>query len=200
MRVKRESRRQAIMDVAETLFREKGFELTSMDEITARVGGSKATLYNYFASKQELFLEVMRRFARDIMARLYDRLDPQADMRAVLSEFGENFLEFVCQPRIISVQRVVYAESGRAGLGQDFYQYGPLLSRTRLAEYLQGCMDRGLLRQGDATRAAAQLLALWQAEHIDPLRLEAVPMDRLPPMADSARAALDVFLRAYGVG
>ena len=38
---------------------ELGFERTSMSEICTRLGGSKATLYNYFASKEALFLEVM---------------------------------------------------------------------------------------------------------------------------------------------
>ena len=59
MRVKSEARRQAILDVAAEVFREHGFEHASMSEMTARLGGSKSTLYSYFASKEELFLEVM---------------------------------------------------------------------------------------------------------------------------------------------
>ena len=54
MRVKTEAKRQHIVDVAAQAFRELGFEGASMAEICARVGGSKATLYNYFASKEEL--------------------------------------------------------------------------------------------------------------------------------------------------
>ena len=50
MRVKTEEKRQAILEEAAKAFQELGFERTSMSEICARVGGSKATLYNYFAS------------------------------------------------------------------------------------------------------------------------------------------------------
>lgn len=45
MRVKSEARRQAILDVAAEVFREHGFEHASMSEMTARLGGSKSTLY-----------------------------------------------------------------------------------------------------------------------------------------------------------
>ncbi len=57
MKVKREARREAMLAVALDLFREVGFEAASMSQIAARVGGSKATLYNYFSSKEELLLE-----------------------------------------------------------------------------------------------------------------------------------------------
>jgi AcrR family transcriptional regulator len=59
MRTKTEEKRQAIIDVAAATFGELGFERTSMSEICTRLGGSKATLYNYFPSKEALFLEVM---------------------------------------------------------------------------------------------------------------------------------------------
>ena len=59
MRVKSEARRQAIIDVAKEAFCRQGFEATSMSEIASRVGGSKATLYNYFRSKEEIFIAVM---------------------------------------------------------------------------------------------------------------------------------------------
>lgn len=59
MRTKSDEKRQAILDVAAEVFREAGFERASMSEICTRVGGSKATLYNYFPSKEELFFEVM---------------------------------------------------------------------------------------------------------------------------------------------
>lgn len=61
MRRTSEAKRDAILDVAAGLFREVGFERASMAEISARVGGSKATLYSYFDSKEALFFEVLFR-------------------------------------------------------------------------------------------------------------------------------------------
>ena len=59
MKTKTESKRQAILKAAAEVFREVGFERASMSDIRARIGGSKATLYNYFPSKEKLFFEVM---------------------------------------------------------------------------------------------------------------------------------------------
>ncbi|WP_425220105.1 TetR/AcrR family transcriptional regulator [Ralstonia solanacearum] len=61
MRRTSEAKRDAILDVAAGLFGEVGFERASMAEISARVGGSKATLYSYFDSKEALFFEVLFR-------------------------------------------------------------------------------------------------------------------------------------------
>ena len=46
-----DKKRQMLLDTAYGLFREKGFEQTSMSQICARAGGSKATLNGYFPSK-----------------------------------------------------------------------------------------------------------------------------------------------------
>ena len=60
--------RAAIAKAAERLFAQKGMEATSMDEIAKAAGYSKATLYVYFQSKEELVgllvLESMQKLHR----------------------------------------------------------------------------------------------------------------------------------------
>ena len=68
MKTKTESKRQAIIQAAAEVFREVGFERASMSDIRERIGGSKATLYNYFPSKEKLFFEVMHQ-AKEAGAR-----------------------------------------------------------------------------------------------------------------------------------
>lgn len=50
--------RNAILAAAEELFSEKGFEGTTMQEISERAGLSKGAVYLYFKSKEELYLTV----------------------------------------------------------------------------------------------------------------------------------------------
>lgn len=64
MRVKSEAKRQAILAVARESFTRHGFETTSMSAIASEVGGSKATLYNHFSSKEALFEAVMLDFGQ----------------------------------------------------------------------------------------------------------------------------------------
>ena len=58
------ARRELIVSAAAELFATKGFHETSVGEIAAASGISKIVLYDHFASKEELFLELTR-IARD---------------------------------------------------------------------------------------------------------------------------------------
>ena len=62
--VKRERRKEArpgeLLDAALDLFVEKGFAATRAEEVAARAGVSKGTLFLYFQSKEELFKAVVR--------------------------------------------------------------------------------------------------------------------------------------------
>ena len=57
----RQVRADAILDAARELLEEQGYADMSMDDLAARVGISKATLYQHFASKDELAMQVIRR-------------------------------------------------------------------------------------------------------------------------------------------
>ncbi|HEY3603238.1 MAG TPA: TetR/AcrR family transcriptional regulator [Sporichthyaceae bacterium] len=65
-RMPRAQREALMLDVAEEMFGERGYQAASMDEIAARVGVSKPMLYHYYGSKEGLFLACLRR-ARDGM-------------------------------------------------------------------------------------------------------------------------------------
>lgn len=56
-----DQKREAIVMAAIAEFRDRGFEVTSMDRIAARAEVSKRTVYNHFPSKEELFAEILQR-------------------------------------------------------------------------------------------------------------------------------------------
>ena len=56
-----EERPQQILDAALSVFAEHGIDAAKLEEIAARAGVSKGTIYLYFPSKEELFREVVRR-------------------------------------------------------------------------------------------------------------------------------------------
>lgn len=51
-----------ILDAATALFAEQGFDGTSMGEILKAIGCTPPSLYNYFKSKEELYLAVLERY------------------------------------------------------------------------------------------------------------------------------------------
>ena len=90
MKTKTESKRQAILKAAAEVFREVGFERASMSEIRARIGGSKATLYNYFPSKEKLFFEVMYQAKELELGAITAALNPDTDdLKQELLHFGQ---------------------------------------------------------------------------------------------------------------
>jgi AcrR family transcriptional regulator len=62
----RAEREQQILAVAEEVFAERGFQNTSMDEVSLRVGVSKPMLYEYFTSKEGLLLACVARIRADL--------------------------------------------------------------------------------------------------------------------------------------
>src|SRR3546814_8686691 len=62
----RERRQSAILDAAESLFLEQGYERTSLAEIVKRSGGSLATLYELFVNKQGLLRAIATRWCDEV--------------------------------------------------------------------------------------------------------------------------------------
>ena len=88
---KSDSKRQAILDTAYRLFRAQGFDRTSVSEITAGVGGSKATIYSHFPSKEQLFVECMTAAADTYMAGTLRHLEgSSANPALALLAFGKS--------------------------------------------------------------------------------------------------------------
>ena len=195
---KSDSKRQAILDAAFRLFRTQGFDKTSVSEITAEVGGSKATIYSHFHSKEELFVECMMAAAENYMTGTLKHLDtPTADPAVALIDFGKSFLNFICSPEQLEVRRLMIAEAARSGTGKLFFDKISAL-RAQVSAFMSACMASRTLRRDDPALAADHLGALLEAEILEPLLLrvrEGSPGERETMLA--ANRAVGAFLRAY---
>ena len=61
VRMTGKERREQLLDVGRSLFAEKGFEATSIEEIAARAGVSKPVVYEHFGGKEGLYAVVVDR-------------------------------------------------------------------------------------------------------------------------------------------
>ncbi|WP_447785017.1 MULTISPECIES: TetR/AcrR family transcriptional regulator [Pseudomonas] len=169
MKVRTEARREAIIEAAAVLFQEVGYERASMNELTKRLGGSKATLYGYFPSKEALFVEVVRSVATvhlsEAVAQLSAHDRDKVTLEQMLMRFGERMLFVLTNERsALAVYRMVMAEAGRSNIGMLFYEAGPSDCNEVLSTWMAEAMTRGELRQADPRVKAAQFLALLTAE------------------------------------
>lgn len=61
----KEKKRQEILQSAHACFAKKGFEASTVDDIVAHSGLSKGAIYNYFRSKDEIYLALMERQTKE---------------------------------------------------------------------------------------------------------------------------------------
>lgn len=76
---RKEENKKFILKVAEKVFVQKGFSLTTMDEIAKEAQFSKATLYQYFKSKGDMFFEIIYKSFEEVLQKV--KKIRQAEMR-----------------------------------------------------------------------------------------------------------------------
>ena len=80
-RVPRAEREQSMLDAAGRAFAAHGFHAASMDAIAADAGISKPMLYNYFGSKQGLYVAFVERDGRELLESMRMAGSPDAPAR-----------------------------------------------------------------------------------------------------------------------
>lgn len=200
MRKKTEEKRRTIVDAAKEVFRERGYETSSVADIAARAGASKATVYSYFPSKEALFMEVLLEAGRAHGESSFSALVASASLADGLRLLGERHLAFISSPEALAVVRLAIMEGARSTLGREFYERGPGMLIDWLAEYLNGAIEKGMLRREDSRSMAEHLKALYEAG-ITERRLfgSGAPVTAEQMRAAAARA-VEIFLCYYGAG
>jgi AcrR family transcriptional regulator len=159
-RIPRAEREQTMLEAAGVAFATRGFHATSMDAIAEAAGISKPMLYNYFGSKDGLYLAYVERSGQallDSMRGAATRTEPPWERlhAGVLA-----FLTYVDEHR--SGWSVLYKEASAQG--------GPLAvqvagMRLRIASLLGGLFDNEPFAH--AFVGAGESLANWWLEHPD---------------------------------
>lgn len=195
---RRTARRDAILDVAAQSFLDHGYAATTMSAIAATLGGSKGTLWSYFASKDVLFAAVIDRVTEAFRAQLSPILHPRDGIERALRRFCEEFLRKVTSPEAIALHRLVIGETKRfPELGRIFYERAPRQIQRLLGDFLEQAMETGELRRDDPLVAARQLTGLCLYGGHQQLLMGVI--DEFPPEAVAAEVdrAMNAFLRAY---
>ena len=90
MNARRQAVRDQILRTAADLFRERGYRASTLDDISRRLGMSKASLYAYFHAKEEMLAAISREtidgFTRELSLVLRSSLPPEDKLRRVVRQ------------------------------------------------------------------------------------------------------------------
>jgi AcrR family transcriptional regulator len=191
-----DERRENILAVAAEAFALEGYGITSMSSIAARLGGSKATLYKYFTSKEELFQAVMERKCAAVIGPLEELAEGAADLETLLHSFGIVFLHRLCQPDAIDIHRTVHGEGQRfPELARTFFACGPEAAYSVLVPALRRFDAAGLVECPDPRLAAEQFLAMVRGDVHMRVSCGLVPPPGAAEIERQVSHAVRIFLR-----
>jgi TetR/AcrR family transcriptional regulator, mexJK operon transcriptional repressor len=178
------ARREAFLAAAREVFQEKGYAAATLDDVIARSGGSRQTLYAQFGGKQGLF-EAM---VLDRCSTVFEALAPLVAVargpEEVLEEVGIRFLTAITSPKGLTLYRLVIAEAPRMPeIAQRFWTFGPARTRVLLAEYFDKQVERGVLHIPDTQVAAGHFIDMLPGT----VRLQCVLGLREPPSQEEIR-------------
>jgi AcrR family transcriptional regulator len=160
-----ELRREHILRIAQDAFMEGGFAATSMSAIAARVGGSKATLYKYFSSKEHLFQTIMETTGAVVLNKI-GKIDPsRGDVRSFLEAYGSRFLEAIYAQDSLDIHRLVEAEGIHfPEIARIFFEHGHNRVCAQLAECLSQFAHQGMICCPDTLLTAQQFLGMISSD------------------------------------
>jgi len=195
----RDTRREAILDVAEEVFLEDGFAAASMSEIAARLGGSKGTLYNYFKSKDEIFEAYVQRRCALNLEEIYALESDEDSLRGTLTRVGGALLRRVLSDENLRHFRLIVAEAERAPeFGRMFYEMGPGRAIQRLAQRMSEWSAQGRITAPDPVRAAHHFMGLMQNRYFKARLCNYLPELSEAQIEAEIADSIETFLRAYG--
>ncbi|WP_019937442.1 TetR/AcrR family transcriptional regulator [Bordetella sp. FB-8] len=192
-------KRDAIIQAAIAEFRANGFEATSVDKVAARAEVSKRTLYNHFASKDELFAAILDILWESSASEPRRAYEPRRPVREQLIELLQSKLAMLADDNFLALARVAIAaalhspERAREMVDRIGQKDNAMLDWIRAAQ------KHGALKAGDAAQAYKQLECLVKGVAFWPQLAMGQP--RLTPAAQKklAAASADLFLSHYGV-
>src|SRR6201993_1280698 len=103
--------REAIVAAAQHLFLERGFGAVSMDDLAEAAGVARRTLYNQFASKEEIFREMLLEVSRQLEDAFPPGIETQGDVEEVLHLVARVILGLHKNPEYLGFLRMVVADS-----------------------------------------------------------------------------------------
>jgi AcrR family transcriptional regulator len=171
-----DARPAELLAAALDLFVERGYANTRLDDVAARAGVSKGTLYLYYANKEDLLKAVVRAGlisplleAREVIARF------PGTSAELLGLVVHGWWERIGRSALSGIPKLILAEARNfPEIARFYFEEVVQPGQATMAEVIQRGIDRGEFRKVDAMHAAHLLTApflligSWRTSMVDP--------------------------------
>ena len=162
---RRLERRRAMIESAESLFLELGYDATSLAAIVKRSGGSLATLYELFGNKQGLLRAIIELRDEQDRCPAYGEDCAVTAPSKLLRGYAHRLYAHVTSPRAIALKRIVITEALRdPGFARTLYEDIHLPSVRELARILRQLDEDGRATVDDPLAAAGLFFAIVMSD------------------------------------
>lgn len=155
-----DQRPDEVMDAALSLFIEKGFAATRVEDIARRANLSKGAVYLYFDSKEAILKALVRRAIVPIVDNgealaAHSPSDPEQAIRTTIRHIAGN----LSNPKVAALPRLIIAESGNFPEIAAMYREEVLDRGLALMEQLvRHGVERGVFRQVEPRLAVRNII------------------------------------------
>ncbi len=158
---RKQARPGELLDAALDLFVEKGFAATRVEEVAARAGVSKGTLFLYFSSKEELFKAVVRENITGRFAEWNQELESfPGTCSEMLGYCLRSWWERIGATRAGGISKLMIGEAGNFPEVATFYQQEVMApGQALIRRVLQRGVELGEFRVPDLDMAVFALVA-----------------------------------------
>lgn len=190
-------KRQSIIKGATTLFLQHGFNAVSMDKVAQSAPVSKATLYKYFDSKNDLLAAVINELCGSLWQTMEDVPIGSESVEHNLKKIASAFVDLIFSTEGLAIYRLVVSECyDFPELGKLVYETGPKSALTQLEQYLNEINQRDQVNITDPAFTADSFFSLLKGD----LHFQCLLGIKAPPSAGEKKDLINQVVAIYMQG
>jgi AefR-like transcriptional repressor, C-terminal domain/Bacterial regulatory proteins, tetR family len=149
-----------ILDAAQKLFYNLGFDETSLAMIINEAGGSRRSIYNEFGNKHGLLMAVIQRQVKT-QTEILTSINRDLEAKEALNQVCFKFVVGMLSPELMSLFRLVVQQVVKfPELGEMIYKNGPMTGILPLVDYLTWLTEQKVLKIENCHFSAQMLMEM----------------------------------------
>lgn len=188
----------AFLEAATFLFLQNGYDAVSLDDIVHYAGGSKASLYKFFGSKEGLFKAICDYRREIFLKELYNGYICQSNnIKQQLITILKNFYQHITHPENVKFLRLILERAKYdPHLAQHIYEQGPEKVLDNLAKQLEKAHQLNIIYCTHSLNSAKLFVgSVWHYEWQALMGISALASET--EIEEYIQYSVDYFLKAH---